>query len=172
MNLKELAARQLSIYDSKNADYGNSFHTTVEKLTLIAALVRITDKMERIRRLQEHSAQVTDEKLKDTISDALNYLIMFSAEIILYTHELSEEHRVEGQPDNVTLVHILLDSLANDEPLVDEANPQRILEIWDDLCDATMVALQLHSEEKLDEVLSVNTILVDMVAFYLLQLSY
>lgn len=169
--LKELMARQKILYDQKNTDYGNSFHTTVERLSLVAALVRITDKMERIRRLQEHDAQVKDESLRDTISDALNYLLMFSAEIVLCLGELAEEGKVPGQPDNVTLVHQLMDNLAEDELLPETASLPGMQEIWEDLCAATMEALTLHSEEKLDEVLTVNHCLAGMMLRFLAELT-
>lgn len=171
MSLRELMVRQRALYDRKNADYGNSFHNTVERFGLAAALVRISDKMERIKRLQANGARVEDESLRDTVSDAVNYLIMLAAELICSVCELADESRVEGESDNVTLVHRLMDNLAQDELLPGEQTDIRqMLELWDDLCEAAITAFADHAPEKTDGLLTVTNYLAGLMALYLLRL--
>lgn len=172
MPLKALMAKQRAIYDQKNADYGNSFHHTVERFGLVAALVRVTDKMERIKRLQHNTALTKDESLLDTVSDALNYLLMFGAEMVCGTWELAEESRVEGQADNITIVHRMMAALAEEELLLSEkANVDHILELWDEMCDTTMQTMGNFTPEKVDDLLTINHYLAGQMAAYLLQLT-
>ncbi len=171
MQLRELMAQQRTIYDRKNADYDNSFHHTVERFGLVAALVRVTDKMERIKRLQNNSAQTKDESLRDTVSDALNYLLMFSAEMICGTWMLADESRIEGEAETITIVHRLMDGFAEDELMTDEqVDVPQLLTLWDDLCDAVMQSLKESTPEKVDDLLTVNHYLAALMAKYLLQL--
>ena len=172
MPLKSLMAAQRAIYDRKNTDYGNSFHQTVDRFGLVAALARVTDKMERIRRLQSSPAQTRDESLRDTVSDALNYLLMFAAEMICGTWDLADASRVEGQEDNITVTHRLMDALAADDLISNEkVDVDWMLELWDELCDAVMQALAKCSPEKVDDLLTVNHYLASLMALYLLQLT-
>ena len=170
--LRTMMAKQRAIYDQKNADYGNSFHHTVERFGLIAALVRVTDKMERIKRLQHNTAQTKDESLRDTVSDALNYLLMFGAEMVCGTWALAEESQVKGQADNITLVHRMMDALAEEELLLSEkANVDQILELWHEMCDTTMQTMGNFTPEKVDDLLTINHYLAGQMAAYLLQLT-
>lgn len=172
MQLKELMAQQRAMYDRKNTDYNNSFHHTVERFGLVAALVRVTDKMERIKRLQSSKAQIKDESLCDTVSDAVNYLLMFSAEMICGTWTLADESRVAGEEENVTVVHRLMSTLANDDLSLDErADVEQMLTLWDELCDAVMQTLKAHAPEKVDDLLTVNNYLAALMVKYLLQLT-
>lgn len=172
MQLKDLMAQQRTIYDRKNADYGNSFHHTVERFGLVAALVRVTDKMERIQRLQVSTAQTKDESLCDTVSDALNYLLMFSAEMICGTWELADESRVPNEAENITIVHRLMEGMASDELLITEkVNVAQMLELWNELCDTTMQALRDQTPEKVDDLLTINNYLAGLMAVYYLQLT-
>ena len=64
------------IFVKKNADYGNSFEESLEKHGLIAAIVRMEDKMSRLNTLSKQEALVTDESLIDTLKDLSNYALM------------------------------------------------------------------------------------------------
>lgn len=67
------------IYAKKNADYGNSFGDTFQKLGLISAVTRISDKYNRICNLatkKSDEAKVKDETIEDTLKDLANYCIM------------------------------------------------------------------------------------------------
>lgn len=64
------------IYDRKNADYGNSFDKSLDEFGLVASVVRMSDKMERIKSLTNKEAEVKDESIEDTLIDLANYAIM------------------------------------------------------------------------------------------------
>lgn len=63
-------------YIAKNHDYGNSFEQSLDKFGLVASVVRLGDKMNRIESLTKKEAQVKDESIKDTLLDMANYAIM------------------------------------------------------------------------------------------------
>lgn len=66
-------------YKKKNRDYGNSFGDTYQKLGIISAVTRITDKVNRLTSLCAKPAteqKVLDESIEDTLLDTANYCIM------------------------------------------------------------------------------------------------
>lgn len=63
-------------YAAKNHDYGNSFEQSCNKFGIIASVVRLWDKMNRIESLVIKKAEVKDESIKDTLLDMANYAIM------------------------------------------------------------------------------------------------
>ena len=69
--LEEMA----ELYERKNHDYGNSFDESCDKHGLIAAVVRMEDKLNRVANLIEKDAMVC-ESFKDTLTDLANYAIM------------------------------------------------------------------------------------------------
>ena len=77
----------LGIVAKKNADYaddGDPFKNFESSLLVgvrvnRAILVRIMDKITRISNLLDRDAVVMDEKISDTISDAINYLAILRA---------------------------------------------------------------------------------------------
>lgn len=71
-------------YQSKNHDYGDSFGETFNKLGIISAVTRITDKHNRLVSLCTKSDEerlVKDESIKDTLLDMANYCIMTVIEL-------------------------------------------------------------------------------------------
>ena len=71
-----ITEKMLETYKKKNHDYGNSFDQSLDKHGLVAAIVRIGDKMNRIETLCKNTAQVSDESIADTLLDMANYCIM------------------------------------------------------------------------------------------------
>lgn len=64
-------------YKNKNKDYGDSFAQSLDKHGLIAAIVRMDDKMNRVINLNKADDQlVNDESVRDTLMDLANYVIM------------------------------------------------------------------------------------------------
>lgn len=65
-------------YIRKNSDYGNSFDQSLDKFGLIASVVRLGDKMNRIESLVKNpnKQQVLDESIRDTFMDMANYSAM------------------------------------------------------------------------------------------------
>ncbi len=60
----------------KNHDYGNSFFDSIDEDGLVAAKVRIKDKVNRFSNLIKEENQVKEESLTDTLLDMANYAIM------------------------------------------------------------------------------------------------
>lgn len=73
---KEIVKGMLGTYVRKNHDYGNSFDKSLDKFGLVASVVRIGDKMNRIESLIQKEAMVQDESIRDTLLDMANYAIM------------------------------------------------------------------------------------------------
>lgn len=71
----------LKTYRDKNADYGDSFSKSYKEFGLVAPVVRMSDKMERIKALSKADAKVKDESIKDTLLDLANYAIMTIVEM-------------------------------------------------------------------------------------------
>lgn len=74
----ELAEKITDLYRRKNADYGDSFARSLDKYGIVAALVRISDKFNRLESLTApgREAQVKEESILDTILDLASYAIM------------------------------------------------------------------------------------------------
>lgn len=64
-------------FEAKNHDYGNSFEESLNKWGLIASVVRMNDKINRLGSLagQAEIAKV-NEKLEDTAMDLAVYAVM------------------------------------------------------------------------------------------------
>ena len=65
----------------KNADYGNSFADQFNEYGLTSALIRLDDKMKRLKNLNENDAQVS-ESLADTALDIAGYGLLTFIELI------------------------------------------------------------------------------------------
>lgn len=70
-------------YKRKNADYGNSFGKQFEEFGMISSVVRLTDKLERLKSLTigKNQQQVNNESVEDTLLDMANYAIMTVMEL-------------------------------------------------------------------------------------------
>lgn len=89
-SFKSITSKMAETYEKKNHDYGDSFDKSLDKFGLIASVVRMEDKMNRIESLINKSIQnpaypsvsvkdvnlVKDESIKDTLLDLANYAIM------------------------------------------------------------------------------------------------
>lgn len=79
---KELCDEALQTYIKKNQDYGDSFNKSFQEFGLVSAVVRITDKMERIKSLcKKKENLVKDESIIDTLKDMSNYCLMTVIEL-------------------------------------------------------------------------------------------
>ena len=71
-------------YNRKNHDYGDSFGETFNKLGIISAVTRISDKYNRsvsLCTLPEEERMVKDETIEDTLLDMANYCMMTVIEL-------------------------------------------------------------------------------------------
>lgn len=77
-NMQNAHDELLQTFVDKNADYGNSFESSLEEYGLIAVIIRMGDKMGRLRTLIKSEAKVKDESISDTLRDLSNYALMAS----------------------------------------------------------------------------------------------
>lgn len=81
---KELCEKLNKVYEQKNSDYGDSFGQTFDKLGVISAVTRITDKYNRLVSLctkSEEERKIKDESIEDTLLDMANYCMMTVIEL-------------------------------------------------------------------------------------------
>ena len=99
---EELAERITDLYRRKNADYGDSFARSLDKYGIVAALVRISDKVNRLESLiaPGRKAQVKDESVQDTLLDLASYAIMASMWV---TEPIDKELEKNKQPSTDNL---------------------------------------------------------------------
>ena len=65
------------LYAKKNADYGDSFAKLRQEYGSPAILIRLEDKLGRLKRLMMGNEQnIKDENIEDTLIDLANYAIM------------------------------------------------------------------------------------------------
>ena len=70
------------LYLKKNHDYGDSVSKTFDEYGLVSFLVRMDDKMNRIKTLNKiQDTAVRGEKIEDTLLDLANYAILALTEI-------------------------------------------------------------------------------------------
>lgn len=73
---RELVAEMSETYEKKNADYGDSFGDSLNEFGLVAGVVRLGDKFNRIKSLSKQDARVKSESIRDTLLDLANYAVM------------------------------------------------------------------------------------------------
>jgi hypothetical protein len=71
---------RILVYLKKNKDYGDSFVSSINCLGKTAGLVRILDKVNRLKSLMTSTNEVS-ESLEDTVLDLFNYVVMFKCAI-------------------------------------------------------------------------------------------
>lgn len=72
----DITQNMAKTFAAKNHDYGNSFEQSLNEFGIVASVVRMGDKMNRIKSLVKKEVQVKDESIKDTLLDMANYAIM------------------------------------------------------------------------------------------------
>ena len=80
------------LYNRKNRDYGDSFHETFMEEGFAMARIRLSDKLNRFKRLTRgaYEAKITDESMRDTLIDLANYAVMTIMEIDATTAQHKE----------------------------------------------------------------------------------
>lgn len=73
---RDITNSMIQTYQAKNQDYGNSFEKSLYKFGLVASIIRLSDKMNRIESLSQTKARVKNESIEDTLLDLANYAIM------------------------------------------------------------------------------------------------
>lgn len=74
---KELCEEMHSLYERKNADYGDSFSQLRKRYPNFVCM-RLFDKLNRLDTIIQpgYSCKVSDEKIEDTLMDIANYCVM------------------------------------------------------------------------------------------------
>lgn len=81
-SFKTIADELCALYERKNNAYGNSFGDTYQKLGLISAVTRISDKYNRLCNLATNpNIDNLGESIEDTLKDLAAYSIMTLMEI-------------------------------------------------------------------------------------------
>lgn len=80
---KSIVDEMYDIYIAKNSDYGSSVSDTYRDFGLVSFLVRMQDKMNRLKTLNNKESLVKDEKIEDTLLDLANYSILALIELRL-----------------------------------------------------------------------------------------
>ena len=76
------------LYARKNADYGDSFHTSFEEEGMAMVRIRLGDKFNRFKTLSRGNEQkVKDESIRDTLLDLANYALMTVLEMEVSTDD-------------------------------------------------------------------------------------
>ena len=119
-----ITAKMNDLYAAKNADYGDSFGQTFEKLGIISAVTRISDKYNRLVSLAtkpETDIKVKDEKIEDTLTDMACYCIMTLIELQLSNQQNHDDNVMADEvevPDitvpNITPSTDIYDDLSTD----------------------------------------------------------
>ena len=79
---KELCKQLNKIYEAKNMDYGDSFSAAYKQFGITSALIRISDKYNRIMNLASgKKAKVNDESIRDSLMDLSNYCLLTILEL-------------------------------------------------------------------------------------------
>lgn len=74
---KKICNQLNTLYAKKNQDYGDSFAKLRKEYGNPAILIRLEDKLGRLKRLMMGAEpQVKDENINDTLMDLANYAIM------------------------------------------------------------------------------------------------
>lgn len=81
VTFKDILNKMYEIYERKNSDYGNSFTKSYEEFGLVSPVIRLSDKVERLKTLCTKEAQVKDESIIDTLIDIAVYAVLTVLEI-------------------------------------------------------------------------------------------
>lgn len=77
---RQITTEMLNTYIAKNHDYGDSFSKSFEEFGLISSIIRLSDKLNRLKKLKNSTAK-TDEPIRDTLLDMANYCILTIMEL-------------------------------------------------------------------------------------------
>lgn len=76
MTFEQVTKEMNELYLRKNADYGNSFEKTMDTFGIIAPVIRLNDKVNRLTNLVKSGDSQVDESIEDTLMDLANYSVM------------------------------------------------------------------------------------------------
>lgn len=114
--MREQYDGQYKTFCKKNSDYGNSFEESLDKHGIVASIVRMGDKMNRLESLTDASRtqQVGSESLLDTLEDLSNYAAMTAC-------WLKGVRAEDGEEEEVGSVYVF----GQDEPYMTFRKPKK-----------------------------------------------
>lgn len=130
--MREQYDGQYKTFCKKNSDYGNSFEESLDKHGIVASIVRMSDKMNRLESLTDDSRtqQVGSESLLDTLEDLSNYAAMTACWL--------KGVRAEDGEEEVTHVY----TFGQDEPYMTFRKPKKEIPDDDNVVDAMRYAAE------------------------------
>lgn len=145
--MREQYDGQYKTFCNKNSDYGNSFEESLDKYGIIASIVRMGDKMNRLESLTDDSRtqQVGSESLLDTLEDLSNYAAITAC-------WLKGVRAEDGEEEEVTHVY----TFGQDEPYMTFKLPKKNTHNDDDQIDIMRYAAECIPQNKEIEELSKN----------------
>lgn len=75
-SLDKITSDIVDLLVRKNANYGNSFDRQMDEYGMIAAVIRLDDKMSRLRALTKGEPDKVGESLDDTLRDIVGYTLL------------------------------------------------------------------------------------------------
>ena len=131
--MREQYDGQYKTFCKKNSDYGNSFEESLDKHGIVASIVRMGDKMNRLESLTDDSRtqQVGSESLLDTLEDLSNYAAMTAC-------WLKGVRAEDGEEEEVTHVY----TFGQDEPYMTFRKPKKEIPDDDNVVDAMRYAAE------------------------------
>ena len=130
--MREQYDGQYKTFCKKNSDYGNSFEESLDKHGIVASVVRMGDKMNRLEALTDDSRtqQVGSESLLDTLEDLSNYAAMTACWL--------KGVRAEDGDEEVSHVYVF----GQDEPYMTFKKPKKENPDDDNVVDAMRYAAE------------------------------
>ena len=131
--MREQYDGQYKTFCKKNSDYGNSFEESLDKHGIVASIVRMGDKMNRLEALTDDSRtqQVGSESLLDTLEDLSNYAAMTAC-------WLKGVRAEDGEEEEVSHVYVF----GQDEPYITFKKPKKENPDDDNVVDAMRYAAE------------------------------
>lgn len=121
---------QYKTFCKKNSDYGNSFEESLDKHGIVASIVRMSDKINRLEALTDDSRtqQVGSESLLDTLEDLSNYAAMTAC-------WLKGVRAEDGEEETICI-------MGDDRPILIRKNGKDIIPDDDNVVDAMRYAAE------------------------------
>lgn len=128
--MREQYDGQYKTFCKKNSDYGNSFEESLDKHGIVASIVRMGDKMNRLESLTDDSKtqQVGSESLLDTLEDLSNYAAMTAC-------WLKGVRAEDGEEETICI-------MGDDRPILIRKNGKDIIPDDDNVVDSMRYAAE------------------------------
>ena len=78
---KDVCTQLFSLWEEKNRRYKGSFSEQFKEFGLTSSIIRLSDKLNRLKFLAKDCTDCGDESIEDTLKDLANYAILTLMEI-------------------------------------------------------------------------------------------